>query len=125
MSFFTSEELIWMRDEVEKTLPDTCNILSLSATPDGQGGFTETWGTATASVACRVDAVITSNSDTVVGEGERVYTRLIVTVPHDTTITEENRIEANGYTLDVDSVDNPKSAQACQRVYAYALAEQP
>ena len=125
MSLFTDADLTWMRATVEETMPDTCNILSVTQTSDGQGGFTETWGTATANVACRVDAQVRSDSDTVVGESERVYNRYIVTVPHDTTVTEENRIEANGFTMSVDSVDDVKSEAACLRIYAYKLSEQP
>lgn len=125
MSFFTDADLSWMQDEVEKTLPDTCNILTMTKTSDGQGGWTESWGTATAGVACRVDAMASSDSDTVVGESERVYDRYVVTLPHDTTISEYNRIEVNDYTLSIDAVDHPKSEATCLRVYAYELSEQP
>ena len=125
MSFFTSSDLSWMQDEVEKTMPDTCNILSETQTSDGQGGFTSTWGTATASASCRIDAVITSDSDTVVGMSQRIYNRYIVTFPHDTTVTQDNRLEVNSYTLAIDSIDQVKSEMTCLRVYAYELAEQP
>ena len=123
--FFTSADLTWMREEVEKAMPDTCNILSVTQTSNGRGGFTESWGTASASVSCRADAMIGADSDTVVGASERVYDRYVVTVPHDTTIAEGNRIEVNGYTLSVNSVDHPKSEATCLRVYCYELAEQP
>lgn len=125
MTFFNDADLTWMREEVENTLPDTCNILSVTKTSNGQGGFTQSWGTAVASVACRVDAMKQADAVTVVGEAGRVYNRFVVTMPHDTAITAANRIEANGYTLAVETVDPAKSEIACLRAYAYELTEQP
>ena len=126
MSFFSAAELSWMQDEVEKTLPDTCNILSPpTLSSNGQGDYIETWGTAYAGVSCRVDAMVQADANTVVGESARVYNRFVVTLPNDTAITEANRIEVNGYTLAVETVDNVKSEQACLRAYAYQLAKQP
>lgn len=125
MTFFNDADLTWMREEVENTLPDTCNILSVTRVSNGQGGFTQSWGTAVASVACRVDAMKQADAVTVVGESGRVYNRFVVTVPHDTVITSDNRIEANGYTLAIETVDPVKSEAACLRAYAYELTEQP
>ena len=123
--FFTASDLSWMREEVEKTLPDTCNILSVTRTSNGRGGYTETWGTATANVECRIDAIVRADSDSVVGASERVYNRYVVTLPHDTTISQENRLEVNSYTLAIESIDSPKSEAACLRAYVYELADQP
>lgn len=125
MTFFDAAGLSWMRDEVEKTLPDTCNILSVTRASNGQGGFTESWGTAVANVSCRVDHIKQNDAVTVVGEAGRVYNRFVVTIPHDTAITTANRIEANGYTLAIETVDPAKSEIACLRAYAYELTERP
>jgi len=125
MSFFTAADLSWMQEEVEKTMPDSCNILSRVLTSDGQGGNIETWGTAYAGVACRVDNMVSSDSDTVVGASERVYNRYVITVPHDTIVISDNRIETNEYTLAINNIDDVKSEQACLRIYAHELTEQP
>ena len=95
----TNEELSWMRDTLEELMPDTCNILSVTNTSDGMGGYTESWGTATANVSCRLDTVQGSYRDL---EGAiQTYQKLVLTVPHDTTLTAENRIEHSSVTYQV------------------------
>ena len=43
----TTAEITQMRTDVETLLPDVGDVLSLTQASDGQGGFTDTWGTAT------------------------------------------------------------------------------
>lgn len=42
----TSTELAAMRADAEALMPDTAAVLRSVDTPDGQGGFTQTWATA-------------------------------------------------------------------------------
>ena len=104
-----ADELAQIRVDLETTLPDTCNILTLSRTSDSQGGWSETWGTATLAVECRVDF---TSSNRFVGGKEKVmanallpFSSAIITFPQDTTITEQNRIEHNSITYSVQSVN--------------------
>ena len=52
MSWLTAREVAQMQADAESLMPDTCTILSVAYTSDGEGGMTEAWGTATASVKC-------------------------------------------------------------------------
>ena len=58
-----------MRAVVADMLPDTCNILSESITPDGQGGVTSSWGTVSSTVACRLDDTSRATSQMIVPAG--------------------------------------------------------
>ena len=112
----TASELSWMRDEIDDLLPDTCNILTLTMTKDGQGGWAEAWGTTTANQPCRFDNV--TASERLGGGAIQPFHAYWVSFPHDTTITAEQRIEKGSDTFAVTSVDDVKSWNAVVRVWA-------
>lgn len=111
----SNTELTQMRADVADLMPDTCNILSLTTVPDGQGGQTETWGTATAGVACRIDAY--RGKEMVSSDSLKPFNTYVVTVPYDTTITPANRVEKGSDTYNVTAVDTEKSWPVVRRVY--------
>ncbi len=96
-------ELTQLREDLLDAMPDTCNILSLTRTSDSQGGWTETWGTASLAIACRLDFI--GGAEAVTGGALIPYTWAIVTLPQATTITAQNRVEHNGVTYTVQSVN--------------------
>ena len=100
----STNDLTWMRDSNEMLFPDTCSILSASGTADGYGGVIETWGTASASVACRVDFI--NGVVQLSGGGLQTFSRMTIAVPYDTTMTEDNRIVWNGGTYSVTGVQS-------------------
>ena len=105
----SSEELSRMQADAEAyLLPDTCNILSQSRVSDGQGGFTVSWGTAYASVRCRVDANPGGN-EIPVAESLQEYGPYLLSVPHDTDLSPEDRIEHGGHTYSITSVKEDNS----------------
>lgn len=103
MSGLSAEELQQMRDDIEDLMPDTCNILSLAYTRDNQGGMIETWGTATASVPCRID--FNFGRETLTGGAIQPFTRAMLSVPYNTTITASNRVAWGSYTFNVVAVN--------------------
>lgn len=96
----SNDELTDMRTTIQDyLLPDTCSILSITRTSDGSGGFTETWGTASANVACRLD---TQNGKYIDLDGSvRSYKKLVLSLPYNTTITNANRVLFSGNTFQV------------------------
>ena len=107
----------WRSDLEDATLPDTCNLLTPTNTPDGMGGLTTTWGTATVGVACRLDRNPTQmrySIEAMSGGAIQAYQRLNLTLPQGTTITELYRVEHGGVTYNVTSV-NAGSWLACVR----------
>ena len=106
--------LEYMRTEIEKLLPDTCNLLTVTETANGSGGVTQVWGTATAGVACRLDKK--TGGEQVTGAALSAYRGYMLSLPHDTTITEAYRVEISGVTYTVQSVNVGTSWQAVKRV---------
>jgi len=106
MPAIDSTMLSVMREAISQLLPDTCSILTVTRTPDGMGGQTETYGTTSAS--CRLDVI--SGMETVVGGAVQPYVRTMLSLPYDTTITEANRVVHGGVTYAV--VTPPNSDQS-------------
>jgi hypothetical protein len=96
-------ELEALRTDLLDAMPDTCNVLSLTRTSDGQGGWSEAWGTAGTSIACRLDFI--GGRESVTGGALLPYTSAIVTLPQATVITAQNRIEHSGNTYTVQAVN--------------------
>lgn len=107
MTMLSAAELTQMRADLVTLLPDTCNILSVSLAPDGQGGMTETWGTAYASVSCRLDPI--RGSENVTAANLQDFHAYQLTVPYDTTLTEQNRVVHGGVTYNIVTVGADKS----------------
>ena len=112
----TDAELESMRGAIEELLPDTCNILSVTQASDGQGGMIDTWGTATAGAACRLDQA-RPGTEAIFSASVQPFHGYVLTVAHDTTITTGNRVACNSQTFNVVSVDLAKSWDGSRRAY--------
>jgi len=108
----TARELAQMREDIEDLCPDTAAILSVTRTSDGQGGFTETWGTASTTV-CRVDWK--SGVESISGGAIQPIRTCTITMPYDAVVTEANRIQVGAQVYAVTAVDNDKSWTGCVR----------
>lgn len=109
-------ELDAIRKDVLTLLPETGQILVSTGASDGQGGYTETWGTATANVPYRLDPL--KGREQVAGAAVQPYHSFVLTLLHGTEITTANRFEAEGgQVYSVTSVDDGKSWQASVRAY--------
>lgn len=109
----TSNELTYMREQIEDLLPDTCNLLTVTRTSDSAGGWSDTWGTATASVKCRLDAA--NGKEQFIADNLKPFHGFILTLPYNTTITTDYRVEISSTSYNVVAVDSGKSWSACLR----------
>lgn len=115
MSALSPAELSAIRDAIEdELLPDTCTILSVTEVNNGMGGITETWGTASTNVACRLD--MKQGREQVIGDGLKPYTMYMLSLPYDTVISSNNRILHNGITFAVIAPNNSQSWIGVKRV---------
>ena len=114
MTALDTAMLTAMRAAIAELLPDTCAIISITNTPDGYGGQTETRGTVS-SVAFRLD--VSSGKEAVSGGGLVPFQSLMGSLPYDTTITEANQILHNGIYYAVTMVNNNQSWNAVKRVH--------
>ncbi|KKW11255.1 MAG: hypothetical protein UY48_C0022G0003 [Candidatus Gottesmanbacteria bacterium GW2011_GWB1_49_7] len=111
-SILTAAEIASMRASLQDiAMPDLCNILNVTLTSDGQGGMTQTWGTANTDIPCRLDAVQMRGREQVAGAAIQAFHGYALHVPYNITITSANRVEHGGYTYEVKSVDFGKSWQ--------------
>lgn len=110
----TTAELESMRTSLESvSFPDTCNILSLTRTSDGEGGWTEAWGTVLASQACRLDQV--ASTEVLSAASIRPFAGWVLSLTHDVALTSAMRVEHGGYTYNVIGVSDTGSWLAVRR----------
>lgn len=110
-------DLAYMRESIAELLPDTCNILSVTETADGQGGISQTWGTASASVSCRIDVIRDPRMDELrAGASVRNFQATFLSLPYSATVTVSNRVEHGGLTYNVVSTNTDQSWIAVKRV---------
>ena len=115
-NLLTDADLSMMQATIGDLFPDTCNVLSESLTPDGQGGVTSTWGTAAANVACRLDSITNRSSDVMAAAGAiRQVHQYVLSVPYDTVISTGNRVEISTTTYAVVAVNVNVSWKAVAR----------
>ena len=106
----SNAELTYMRDSIELLLPDTCNILSNTPTADGFGGVTDSWGTASASVPCRLDIVKSNGYNESLQGGKIVsFQETVLSLPYDTTIALDYRVSHGGKIYNVTAVNTGQS----------------
>lgn len=113
MSALDAATLAVMRESIGELLPDTAQIITITSTPDGAGGVTETRGTASA-LAFRLDVM--SGREQVMGGAVQPYTSLKGSFPYDTVISTENQVLHEGITYAVKSVNIEQSWIAVRRV---------
>jgi SPP1 family predicted phage head-tail adaptor len=109
----TVKELAQMRADIEDLMPDTCDILSVAYTSDGEGGMTEAWGTATANVACRID--YRSGSEKVTGGAIQSYSKAVLSLPYTTALTTKHRVKLDDFVWAVLSVNEGQSWDVVRR----------
>ncbi len=97
----TPAELDQLRADALLTLPDTCAILRPAATTDADGNSVPTWGTAVASVACRLDPFHWRDWRGLVAEREVNRTYDVLTLPHDADLRDGDRVVIDGQPLEV------------------------
>lgn len=114
----SESELDGIRADLQAALFDTtCNILERTVANTGQGGTRESWGTASGGTAipCRIEAFASKGASSFRGNeiltGGRImdFSQWVVTMPYDTVVDVENRVEVNGNTYNIIVCDNGKS----------------
>ena len=106
-------DLAYMRAQVALLMPDTCSILSGTATSDNMGGYSTAWGTTYAGVSCRLDH--RRGQKTLTGGALYAFSQDVLTVPYDTTINTSNRIVHDVVTYTISEIDADKSWPVCIR----------
>lgn len=99
----TSTDLAKIRAEQNKLLPDTVYIQRLTRTSDGAGGWNEAWQTI-ATTKGRIAPSQKQAGETVQGGAMTAYGEYIVTLPHDTELQQDDRLQISGTQYEVKAI---------------------
>lgn len=119
MALISDAHLTQMRDQAERLLTDTCDVLRFTTVSDSEGGWTDTWATHLSGVPCRVAPTGLTPNERIIAEkfaAERVYS---VTLPAETDVTERDRVVWESTTFGVKS-----SALATNQILLRLIVEQ-
>jgi len=108
----SASDLSYMRSAINELFPDTCSILNLAWSSDGEGGQVETWGTLSSST-CRVDYNLGRESMT--GGALMPYQKAVISMPYGTVVTPANRIQVDSDVFSVQAVNQAQSWQGVTR----------
>ena len=115
MTALTERELELMRHEATDWLPDLCTVQTRATAPDGQGGVTETWASAT-NVPCKLNVATLRNAGRF-GEQFGMHVNFVLSVRHDQAIASGNRVVLNSDTYEVIAVDDDHTYRPLRRAY--------
>ncbi len=114
MTLLSAADLVYLRTEAEKLLPDTCDIVERQLASDGQGGFTEAWAPSYQDVPCRLAE--SSGREKAVGNREAGDSSWVLTLAHDQAIGRDDRVYIGGRTYEVVFVNEGRSHDTVRRV---------
>lgn len=97
----TTRELSQARTDVTETLVSTCRIERKTESVGTGRIVTETWGTAVASAACRIDPVKLRDNDGMVAGREASRARFQATFAWDVDLQEGDRVVFGSDTLEL------------------------
>lgn len=113
----SAAELAQIRADIASLLPDTCNILGITRTSDGAGGWTETAGTVTGGTAvpCRIDFAKGYGKEQISSAALMPYQSGVVSLAWDKTITVANQIQFGTTVYNVTGVNTDQSWKGVTR----------
>ncbi len=114
MAAIDTAMLAAMQSAISQLLPDTCNLVTLTNTADGEGGWTQTRGTTGTAIACRMDVI--QGREATTGGAVQPYTTYMLSLPYDATVAPANIIEHSSVDYAVKSVNRNQSWKAVVRV---------
>lgn len=112
---FTATDIAGMRETAEAAMPNTATRLTLSTASDGAGGVTETWGTASTAIPCRISSAPLSARVGLEGERFTVHDLLILTIPHDQAIALTDHWVVEAITYRVMAIDDAGDWRSARR----------
>lgn len=98
-----ADSLERMRATIIASLPDSCQVQSVTFTPDGAGGGSESWSDV-ATVACRLSPTGRSPQERMIADKLQSLTSFTVTLPALTAVSAANRLVIGGRTFRVEGV---------------------
>lgn len=106
----SARELAQIRSDMELLLPDTCNVLGVTRTSDGAGGWSdaETIVAGGTAVACRMD-FSNPGREGVSATAQTSFKSGLLSLAYDYEISTDNRISFGGETYNITGVNDDQS----------------
>lgn len=115
----TDAQLAAMRVVASESLPDRARVERRTSTPDGAGGWSESWVMVLRDVPCRRRLVGPNPYEHEIANVITEDSRWIFTFPHNVDIRIDDRIIGNDdITFDVVALDAPRSFSILVQVLA-------
>lgn len=117
--FLSADELSLMRADQARTLPDTAIIKEPTYTPDGRGGFDESYAAvAGGTVSCRADPIGSSRImvERIAGK-ETMEIEYKVTFTYDVPLDADRRIELASKDYEIVAMNVDHSWRVCRTAY--------
>ena len=114
-SMLSATDLAAMKATQATALPSTCSISRRVLSPDGLGGYSETWPTLTASVACRLSAH-SAPTEAVMAERYGGRQTWMLTTPAGTDVTADDRVVIDSVTYEVVGIASAGAWETARRV---------
>ena len=99
----SESEMASIRETQKRHMPDTVYIQRLTRLSDGAGGWTEAWQTI-ATTKGRITPNQRQAGEVVQGGAVTAYGEYIVTLPHDTELQQDDRLQISGTQYEVKAV---------------------
>lgn len=116
----SASDLVHMRIELEKSLPDSCQIQRATKVSDGAGGSTETWATV-ATVACRIGPTGRQPEERAIADRLTNLTSWTLTVPALTDARVSDRLVVGSRVFEVAGV-LARSHEIARRIVCIEVA---
>lgn len=121
MTLLPAIEITQMRDVCEDTFDGTAIIQAKTITADGGGGGTSAW-TASGTVACHLSPLPPDqNPEPSMGGRISAEADRVLTLPANTTITEQHRVVIDNVTYSVEAIKAPRTWELTRRVEVQRL----
>lgn len=104
----SAAELAQIREDIVGLLPDTCDILTVTRTSDGAGGWSETTSAAYSGVACRLDFP-NPGREVMANASLTPFKTGIVSLPYNTVVTTANKLLIDSVTYNITGVNTKQS----------------
>lgn len=98
-----------MRQRVERTMTDRCDIRRMSATTSGAGHVAEIPSIVRADVKCRVLPVSRRRGEDVAGDMEMGANYFRLVLPYDTDLRDGDQVEINGVVYEVKDLNDSRT----------------
>lgn len=124
MTWLTTSELTSLRSAFSATLPDTCEIQSVTETQSARGAITKSWAARGTAIACRISPYVGTQFPQFIAEAASERRLWVLSVAYNQEMAATDRVIHGGATYQVKQVNYGSESESLL-TRALLEAEQP